>query len=161
GQASSLPPLFDLAKATVNEVVAELASPILMRRMLAMNELTDRFGKEAVAPVEENFRMTTNVFQKVHDLWVLHRLGGLAYKHIRDAAEDRDGLVRAHAMRVIAELDAATPAHRFLATLALKDRDALVARAGADALGRHPAFDSIYPLLALRQRVPAADTHLL
>src|SRR5207247_6398300 len=39
--------------------------------------------------------------------------------------------------------------------------DALVQRCAAEALGAWPAFDNLRPLLDLRAKVPAADTHLL
>src|SRR5262249_29392149 len=50
--------------------------------------------------------------------------------------------------------------HR-LALEGLKDDDAFVRRAAAEALGRHPSPPDIRPLLDLRQKVDAADTHLL
>src|SRR5205807_4000288 len=54
------------------------------------------------------------------------------------------------------------PEHlRKLAVAGLDDADAFVERDAAEALGRHPQAENVGPLLALRQRVPADDTHLL
>jgi putative heme-binding domain-containing protein len=44
---------------------------------------------------------------------------------------------------------------------ALSSADALVARTAAEALARHPDSSNIEPLLSLRAKVPADDTHLL
>src|SRR5207248_7283122 len=51
------------------------------------------------------------------------------------------------------ELESWSDAQRSLAQAGLQDSDAFVQRAAADALGRHPALDSVRPLLALRQNL--------
>ena len=69
--------------------------------------------------------------------------------------------VRVHARHILAVRPTWTPEEHALALAGLKDEDANVRRAAADALGLHPATENIRPLLDLRHAVPADDTHLL
>jgi putative heme-binding domain-containing protein len=64
-------------------------------------------------------------------------------------------------MRVLAERPRLSGRLHGLAVADLGDPDAFVQRAAADALGRHPDPANLRPLLDLRHRVPADDTHLL
>src|SRR5262249_22214146 len=98
---------------------------------------------------------------RAHGLWVLERWGTLGDETLAAAAGDRETVVRVHAQRVLAERRELSAAQRKLALRGLKDRDAHVQRAAADALGRHPDAANVRPLLELRHVVPAADTHLL
>jgi hypothetical protein len=175
----------DLTKANPEELIRELADPNLAWRMLAMNQLCGRFGKEAVQPALRSIQASLAAAQSsnegvranqvTHLLWALHRLDAIDEGTIRGAASDRDRTVRVHAMRVLAERGRLVRANladvkttletmfpfRELAVAGLKDTDALVQRCAAEALAERPQFENIAPLLALRQRVPPADTHLL
>ncbi len=53
------------------------------------------------------------------------------------------------------------PSQHALLLAALRDPDALVERAAVDALGRHPQFSNLRPLLDAREVCPTNDTHLL
>ncbi|MHB8520538.1 MAG: PVC-type heme-binding CxxCH protein [Limisphaerales bacterium] len=155
---SSLTP--SLASMNAPQLVAQLADANITVRMLATDELTDRIGPAAIKPVERIMRRPQNPFQKLHGLWVLHRLGALDLKTLTAAARDPDRGVRTHAMRVLSETTPWTAAQRELALAGLRDPDAYVQRTAADALGQHPAFENLRPLLDLRHRVPAEDTLL-
>ena len=153
---------FDLSRASAAELISELGSSNITRRLLAMNELVDRMGPSAIAPVKRMMRgRKSSGFQRIHGLWVLHRLNGLEEKVLAAAARDKDRGVRVHALRVLSATAVWSPQQGELALAGLGDVDPYVQRAAADALGRHPAFKQIRPLLALRQRVPANDTQLL
>jgi len=152
---------YDFTKASAKELVAELAHPNLTRRRVAMDQINDRLGKEAVPALKRAVAKPVNNFQEVHALWSLQRLGALDEKPIAAAAAQKDRLVRVHAMRVLADLPKLTPAQHELALTALTDPDGLVQRCAAEALANHPSFDNIRPLLSLVQRVPKEDTHLL
>jgi putative heme-binding domain-containing protein len=160
---------------TLDGLIRELASPNLPRRMLALDTLLDRFGSAAEKPLREAFARPANSFQKVQAMWGLDRLDALATSSLVAAATTRDPLVRTHAMRVITERarlatrlkvddvvrQGYTKALTDAATAGLRDPDALVQRCAAEALGVLPSFRNLRPLLDLRARVPAADTHLL
>ncbi len=155
--------LMDFSRLTAEQLFLEMGAGNLTLRMLAMNELIDRIGPAAIAPVKKSMARTINPAEKQHGLWVLHRLGGLDELTLATAAKDADRGVRVHALRVLSETDAAhfSESNRQLAVQGLKDNDAFVQRAAADALGQHPKYENIQPLLELRQRVLAEDTHLL
>ena len=152
---------YDFTKASAKELVAELAHPNLTRRRLAMDQLNDRLGKDAVSALKKAVAKPENNFQQVHALWSLQRLGAAEEKPAAAAAIHKDRLVRVHAMRLLADLPKLAPAQHKLALAALNDPDGLVQRCAAEALANHPGFDNIRPLLSLVQRVPKDDTHLL
>ncbi len=157
-----LPQDLDLARASVDELIRQLGNANLTIRMLAMNELTDRIGPAAVGPVNRMMRERgSGVDQRVHGLWVLHRLGALEPDLLAAAARDPDRALRVHAMKVLSETETLTTDRRALVLAGLRDPDALTERAAADALGRHPQFENLRPLLDARHRVPPDDTHLL
>ena len=158
---AKLHPAYDFTKASAKELVAELAHPNLTRRRLAMDQLNDRLGEEALSALKRAVAKPENNFQQVHALWSLQRLGALDEKPIATAATHDERLVRVHAMRVLTELPKLTPAQHKFALTALTDPDGLVQRCAAEALANHPSFDNIRPLLSLIQRVPKEDTHLL
>ena len=66
----------DFSKMGVKELLSELGSANITRRMLAMDELTDRVG-ESGAPAIRKMVMDkkANGFQRAHGLWVLQRVG--------------------------------------------------------------------------------------
>jgi len=162
GKKPSLPQEFDLSKGSAADLMERLAHPNITVRMLAMNQLIDRAGKSAIRPVEKMLGdKKSTAEQKVHGLWVLHNLGALTPKVLSAAARDSDRAVRTHAMRVLSETGNWTPTHRKLALAGLRDADAYVQRAAADALGCHPDAGHIRPLLDARPRVPADDVQLL
>lgn len=146
----------------VKKLIAELGNANITRRMLAMNELVDRVGQPVVQPVTKMMRnKKSNAFQKIHGLWILHRLNALDEKNLSSAASDPDRGIRVHAMRVLSEMSDWSLSQNQLARAGLSDRDAYVQRAAADALGQHPALENIPPLLELRHGIPAQDTELL
>lgn len=152
---------FDLTRAPASGLIQQLANPNLTRRMLAMNELVDRVGNSAVRPVARMLRdKKSSAEQKVHGLWVLHRLGGLNLSVLSAAASDADRLVRVHAMRVLSETPNWTSANRPLVLAGLHDLDQFVQRAAADALSTHPDPAHVRPLLEARHQVPADDAQL-
>jgi putative heme-binding domain-containing protein len=159
---AAVAPRFDMGHASAKELVRELASPNITRRMFAMNELVDRVGQSAIGPTKKMMAdKKSTPSQRVHGLWVLHRLNGLDEKLLVNAAQDKDKGVRVHAMRVLSETANWSQTERALALAGLHDPDPYVKRAAADAFGQHPSFTQIEPLLKAREAVPAEDGQLL
>ncbi len=163
-------PRTDWTTASVRDLIKDLGHPNLTVRMHAMNQLVERGGKEgaqATAYLLSSDKATP--WQWIHGLWVLERVGVLASREhqrpeedlLTRAAKHENRGVRAHVQRILSERAELTPAQRNLALAALKDADAQVQRAAADALGRHPSANNVRPLLDLRHAVPKDDTHLL
>ena len=166
------PKRLDLTRASANQLIEALRDPNITHRMLATDQLTDRLGKSAVAPLQRALRKAEG-HQKVHILWALFRLDALDDKTIEAAAKDPSREVRAHVMRILTESHVvpalAGPAQlergqlvraRAFATTALSDPDATVQRCAAEALSAHPHSENVAPLLRLLDSVPSEDTHL-
>ena len=161
GKGKASLPTKDWAKAEVASLVDNLASPNLMLRIMATNQLVERGGSGIIGPLRANMQLSSNAWQRSHSLWALERLGALEDGMVDDAARDAEPMVRVHAMRVLSERKDLPTSLSQLAQDGLKDNNPFVQRAAADALGTHPAPENIRPLLELRRRIPAADTMLL
>ena len=159
-------------------LIDELGSPNLTRRLLAMNDIQDRFGAKATGPLSNVVARPDNAFQHVHALWLLHRLNppspesGPVPAALEKAARSTNPLIRVHSQRIAADLlyqdrfpgparhtDYVSAAVA-TALAGLKDSDALVQRCAAEALGNFKGAAPLKPLLESLERAPAADTHL-
>ena len=151
----------------VQGLVAELGNANITRRMLAMNELTDRIGTPAVKPVERMMRdKKSNAVQKSHGLWVLSRLGALesvtsGRSILFKAVSEPSPLVRAHALRVLSEMEQWNNFERDLVLGRADDQNPYVQRAAAYALGLHVSREAFLKLIEMRNRVPADDAQLV
>jgi putative heme-binding domain-containing protein len=162
GRAAPPPPPVSRAETGVAELVKDLDDPNLTVRLTATHELVRRGGEAGMAAVHRALtRQQYGPHLRAHALWVLERQGKAGLATLDTAAADTDPLVRVHAMRVLSERKELPKEERALALTGLKDRDAFVQRAAAEALGQHPRADNLRPLLDLKHAVPAADTHLL
>ncbi len=155
------PKSFDCSHSTFDELWALLDDENISVRMLATDELTDRLGAAALEPLRARLAGPASARQKVHGLWALHRVGGLTGENLQSAARDASRRVRVHSMKVLADLGDWTPANRELALAGLADRDPWVRRSAADALGRHPSFGQIRPLIAARLAAQGEDAALI
>lgn len=155
-------PRADWTTAAVADLIKDLGHPNLTVRFKAMNQLVARGGKDDRQVLRDLLSSgKANAWQWMHGLWVLERGGALEDDVLTKGSTHKDRAVRVHVQRVLSERAKLTPAQHDLALGALKDGDANVQRAAADALGQHPARRNVEPLLALRRKVPADDTHLL
>src|SRR6185312_4381779 len=150
---------FDLTRASVQDMVDDLASPNMTIRMLAMNRLADIVGQPAIAPLKKVMAESSNIWQKIHGMWVLYRLGALDPAELKAAATDPDARLREHAMRVLGEKSPWDSADDQLVLNGTRDPDPLVRRTAAAALGEHPSFEHVRPLLDLAER-PDGDVFI-
>jgi putative heme-binding domain-containing protein len=163
-------PRSDWTKASVDELIKDLAHPNLSVRMHAENQLVERLNHaqtQAKVDGQKSMRdlLSSNkasAWQWIHGLWILERVGVGDESLLTKAAKHEDRGVRVHVQRILSERSKWTKTQHELALTALKDADANVQRAAADALGRHPdAARNLRSLLNLRHAVPKDDTHLL
>ena len=154
-----------VAEATADQLIADLGDPNLTVRTLATNELVDRIGAAAVAPLAKLVASdASRPTQRAHGLWVLQRLGALDDSLVTRLLNDPDRLVRVHIVKALAERQAWQRENLPLARLLrekLTDTDAYVRRAAADGLGRHPQIANVRPLTELWDKTSVADTHLI
>jgi putative heme-binding domain-containing protein len=162
-------PYRDLTKLDPAGLVKELNNANLAVRMHATDQLA-MGGEHAVLAAGAAFSNGTPL-QKAHALWALERLpkkdAELDNMRLLAACNDTDPLVRVHAQRILTERKSLSAAERGLVIAGLGDANGLdkpnpfVARCAAEALAAHPQAENLGPLLALRQQLPAEDTHLL
>lgn len=158
----ALRPPRNLTKAPVAELVNALGDRNFTVRLTALNRLADTGGPRVIRSVRAALRDgESGAETRSAALWILERLGVLEKNDLARALGDSDRLVRTHALRVLAERPALSPAEHASVIGALRDREALVRRVATDALARHPATENLRALLDLRHAVPAEDTHLL
>src|SRR5262249_2047369 len=123
GRGKPVQPRADWSKATIAELIDDLAHPNLVVRMKAANQLVERGGQEAVAAVHAMMKLPFNEFQRprgvgflehfqklishtvqrAHGLWILERMHALDDATLERAAKERARGVQVHAMRVLAE----------------------------------------------------------
>ena len=146
------------------EHVRQLADPSFAQRLAVLNHFCDRTDWDASMEIALRGALTTRsapVSLRVGALWILERRALLKSSECLSAARDPEALLRLHAVRVLVERPVVAEAERTVLLAALRDSSASVARAAADGLARHPHFDHIAPLVALRPLIPTNDTHLL
>ena len=156
--------IHDLTTLTLKQLWTRLADPNLAVRLPATHEIADRFGARAVQPVREWMIAPNDPNQRVHGLWVLHRLDALDDELTAGLSEDESPLVRVHLVKSLAERtdwDRGTLSTRELVRRKLFDADAFVRRAAADALGRHPHPGNVPLLLRLLSETDREDTYLI
>ena len=152
----------DWSKAGVDDLIEDLGHSNLTVRMMATNQLVDRIGKSAIAPAEDLVRSEqSSPFQRIHSLWILHRLGALDPDILKQAAGDPAAEVRLHAVRILSEVDPFEDWHRELALSGVQDADPDVQREATQALRVAPHQQSLATLLDLRRRALEEDTHLI
>jgi len=149
-----------LGQASVNQLIAALDHPFLERRLRATNALVDGGAEETARLLHLEYRMNHSRRFRSHALWALFRLSALKDELLAVAAGDQHREVRVHTMKILAEKPDWTRTHHNLARRALSDVDEFVQRAAADALGRHPNYENIKPLLAALPEAAQDDTHL-
>lgn len=151
----------NLRTAGTEQLITALAHPTLGMRMQAIDELTDRVGTSAVEPLKSAVKNNADARVRAYGAWALHRLNALTPDTLAKAMQDRNGLVRIHAYRIASETPEWTPEIQKLVVAGLKDPEVLDRRAAVDAISRHPRFENIAELLAVRDQASADDVHLL
>jgi putative heme-binding domain-containing protein len=140
-------PRADWTKANVAELIEDLGHPNLAVRMIGTHQLVER-GQDAVAAIKATVGPTSSATARAHSLWVLERLGALDDKTVTDAANEKNLMVRVHALRILAERVKWTEFDASAVRIGLLSaNDGLVRRVAAEALGRHPSLQSQRALL--------------
>ena len=162
GEGKEARKLPDLSRANIDQLIAEFRGPNMPRRMLAMNELVDRHGANAVGQLQATLKKRdVSATEIVHSLWAMQRLGSLEQETLRRFVSHRDRDVRTHVMRILSENGEFGAMRQTAGLRTLQDADPTVQRAAADALGQFPEAESyVRPLLSMLERVPREDDHL-
>ncbi len=153
-------PMPDLPSLDAPALFALLKHPNLTVRVLATNNLIDRFPKKAAAMSSDllsgDLHTTANgTFsddpisdQASHAVWILKRTQGLSEPIIRKLfAAGVPPLVQIHTARALGETATWQPWQFEVVRAKLSDPDPFVCRAAAEALSKHPAVENLSPLL--------------
>jgi putative heme-binding domain-containing protein len=154
----------NIAKLGLNQLVELLEHPNLTLRVFAVNELVDRFGAEGIPPLRRVVSGAGSPPQRAFGLWALERLGQLDAGLVTRLAADSAAMVRVHLIKALAERPNFSGLDAGCADLVrgrLKDEDAFVCAAAADALARHASIENVRPLVQLWRETDTSDTHLI
>lgn len=146
-EGNPIKPMPDLTKLNDGELFEMLKDENLAVRLKVTNLLVAR---------KASVKLAAHPWQRAHGLWILERQGTLDDDLVDSLSQDPEAIVRVHLIKALTERK-----HPPLDLLrnALKDEDAFVRRAAAEALGLHPDLKNIQPLLDAW--APRADTHLV
>jgi putative heme-binding domain-containing protein len=151
----------DFTTLSLDDLLGALDHENLSMRMTAADQVADRIGEEAIAPLQAALQdQKTSARKYVHSLWLLHRLNALSTDVLKKASAHADPLVRLHTMRVLTEQK---PAKNYydIAVQSLSDSDPHVRRAATELIMKYPAIQSVKAVLALQRDVPKNDSHLI
>lgn len=152
----------DWTKAQINELLQALDMDNMFVRMTAADQLADRIGKEAVAPVTALLSdKATSVRKYIHALWVLERLGAIQPSMLQTASTHTDPLIRLHTMRILAEIEPDEQLYFPMVLRGLEDKNPHVRRAALELLAKYPSMRSLNLALKVRGNIPEYETHLL
>ena len=152
----------DLLAAPLDELIKSLDADNLVVRMAAADQIADRIGETAVAPVNEMInKKDISGRAYIHGLWILHRLNRLTDELLTKSATHSDPVVRVHSMRIMAEREPLEPSFFELVSNSLKDRDPHVKRAATELLQKFQTMPSLRFALAERTLASDNDSHQL
>ncbi|MCC8426866.1 PVC-type heme-binding CxxCH protein [Mucilaginibacter sp. UR6-11] len=151
----------DWTAATIDELLSALDMQNIAVRMAVTDQLSDRIGMKAVAPLKAVLgKKSTSAIKYIHALWVLQRLNALTDKLIKQSATNPNPLIRLHTMRVLLEQKPSEQNYRLILN-AVNDKDSHVSRAATEDLVNYPTLTSIEAILAVRPQMPVYDTHMI
>jgi putative heme-binding domain-containing protein len=161
GKDGPPPVAANLAEASMALLADKLADSNLATRLLAMSELTDRYGQRATTLLKQTVDGAINPNQKVAALWCLHRIVALDSDRLsKSIAKGTSREERVHALRIAGELEQPPPPVDHAAIEALSASDPFVVRQAAEALGHQPNPRNIPLLTAALDAAAEKDDHL-
>ncbi len=150
----------DWSKASLPDLIGGLSHPQLSLRMIIANQVFDRFGSKAVAPLLQAISNTNKDSRSyVQMLWLLYRLNALPENVLQNAANDKDPVVRTHAMHIMSELKNLSRQQHATVLKELDDTNPNVKRAATEVLSAFPEKANVKLLLSMYKNIPAADNH--
>jgi putative heme-binding domain-containing protein len=155
---AKMPP--SLAEAPPGDLIKACDHETLTWRLMAQNLIAEFACSSCPHEVAAALAESKSAKQKTHLLWALERFGSLKEELLERCAADEAREVRIHAIKILSERSEWAELERKLALAGLKDGDAFVIRAAADALGRHPEAKQLKPLLEKLEATPPEDNHL-
>ena len=150
------------SKANLEVLIEKMSDPVLQNRMMATDELVDRFNDSAIPELKKLIadEKTPNI-QKVHGLWAIFRLDALDELSLEKALSDTDVLVRVHAQRILGEQQSLNDQKLEWVKMGLVDESAHVKRVAAETLIRQQSPSMLSPIMKAIHATDKKDSHLL
>ncbi|SEJ62244.1 putative membrane-bound dehydrogenase domain-containing protein [Cyclobacterium xiamenense] len=151
----------DWSRASMARLIEAIGNPVLQTRLVATDELVDRYGSEATAALQKivNHRRSPSR-QLVQALWALSRLEALPKKTLEKTRLHPDPLVRVHLHRILGEQTKFDSTDYEWTKEALVDNSPHVRRVAAENLIRHQDRSMVRPLMQAFLETPESDSHL-
>ena len=151
----------DLSAAKLETLLKSLNNKNLPLRMSIADQIVDRFGKEAIQPIQAMLTATETEFSAyIQSLWILFRLQALPNELLATAIKHKDERVQVHALRIMFEYQTLDEPLQKLALAALAIPNPHIQRQATMVLAKNPKIEHLAPLLLLRQSVnQAEDSH--
>jgi putative heme-binding domain-containing protein len=151
----------DWSRASMARLIEAIGDPVLQTRLVATDELVDRYGSEATAALQKivNHRRSPSR-QLVHALWALSRMDALPQETLEKTRLHPDPLVRVHVHRILGEKTEFGDTSFEWTKEALTDNSPHVRRVAAENLIRHPDRKMVRPLMQAFLATPKSDSHL-
>ncbi|MEO6219234.1 MAG: PVC-type heme-binding CxxCH protein, partial [Ginsengibacter sp.] len=148
------------ATASLPELISNLNHPQLSLRMIIANQVYDRFGQKAVAPLRQAIASKQDSKAFIQTLWLLYRLNALPDDVLDKAITNTDPMVQTHALRVIAETKKLSDKQKQLVLQELNNSNPHVKRAATEVFSTFPEQGDVKLLLASYKNSDEKDNHL-
>ncbi|HSG70255.1 MAG TPA: c-type cytochrome, partial [Planctomycetaceae bacterium] len=139
GSAKRLPNLSGLSN---EELIGQLSSPNLTKRMLITDWLSDTVGQKAYPEVFASLSDSNAPEQLVHTLWILFRMEKTGELDWGGLLTHPSSLVRGHSAKILGQVEEFPPILRSALQSRLNESSPYVKREAAETLGNQ-AFDLI------------------
>lgn len=152
----------DWSAVNLDFLIEKLGDPILQTRIMATDEIVDRFSTSAI-PVLKKLVANGGMLdiQNVQVLWALFRLDALTDQSLKTALTSVKELVRVHAFRILSEFQSLNQQKFDWVKNGLSDESAHVRRVAAETLIRHHGMDMVSPILQTLLKTKEEDSHLI
>lgn len=151
---------FDLTQLPADELVQLLNDPNLPYVYRVVEQLVERVGPPAIAPLQQAIQQPKTATGYAYALWSLFRLESLTDQHLLNAQNHASDIVRIHIQRILAAKQHWSQIDEQLNVAGLKDEAPLVQRAAVMATAQHADRADLKQLLQVYQTSAATDVHL-
>ena len=148
--------------APIDNLLQALKSDNLPLRLTVADQVVERIGKPAIAPVNALLNkngITTNEY--IHSLWILQRLNALPGDIIKKALTSPDSVVQLHGMRILGEQKNIDSALYPVVIKALEDGNPHVKRAAVELMATRANMNTVETLITMRHKTPDFDSHMI
>ena len=150
----------DWSKVGLEELLTGLQSEQLTTRFAVANRIADVWKEKAIEPVKKLLTAASPQKVYIQALWILNRLNALPGEQLNEALQHKDPVIKAHALRILTEMNTLSHSYRDMVVQALTDQNPHVRRIAAGVLTKFTNAENVAPLLNLYSKSDEKDSHL-